>query len=121
MNGNSSHRRIARWGICVLLPALITATCIGTPEEFQDTGVIVFLNETQLSITDVRVAICDDTAYGINRMGNLLEVPPGRDFRVRVSPGCWDARLGFDNVFVTRSDITVREDEETTVRLTSLE
>jgi hypothetical protein len=54
-------------------------------------------------------------------MGNLIEVPPGRDFRVRVSPGCWDARLGFNEVFVMRTNITVREDDETIIRLSSLQ
>jgi hypothetical protein len=107
--------------VCILLPTLITAACLGTPEEFQDTGVIVFQNETQVSITDVRVAVCSDTAFGTNLMGNLLEVPPGRDFRVRVSPGCWDARLGFNEVIVMRTNITVREDDETIIRLSSLQ
>jgi hypothetical protein len=105
----------------VLVPTIITAACIGTPEEFQNTGVIIFDNQTTVSMTDVRIAVCNDTAFGNNLMGNLIEVPHGRDFRVRLSPGCWDARLEFIQVVVLRNDITVREDDETVVRLTSLQ
>jgi hypothetical protein len=116
---------IARWirpgAVLSVAATLFTAACIGTPEEFQNTGVIVFENSTQASMIDVRVAICSDTSYGENRMGDLLEVPPGREFRVRISPGCYDSRLGFvSGTVVARTGIMVSEDEETTVRITSL-
>jgi len=116
-----TRKPVLPWAVSVLVPTIITAACLGTPEEFQDTGVIIFDNQTTVSMTDVRVAVCNDTAFGDNLMGNLVEVPPGRDFRVRVSPGCWDARLGFVQVVVMRTDITVREDDETVIRLTSLQ
>lgn len=116
-----TRKPVPPWALCVLVPTIITAACIGTPEEFQNTGVIIFDNQTTVSMTDVRIAVCNDTAFGNNLMGNLIEVPHGRDFRVRLSPGCWDARLEFIQVVVLRNDITVREDDETVVRLTSLQ
>jgi hypothetical protein len=114
-------RFLPRASICLLVSALVTAACIGTPEEFQNTGVMIFLHQTPASITDVRIAVCSDTAYGDNLMGDLIEVPPGREFRVRASPGCYDARLDFAGVLVTRTGINLREDQEITIPITSLQ
>ncbi|MCI0434299.1 MAG: hypothetical protein L0271_11780 [Gemmatimonadetes bacterium] len=122
MASTSSTANLRRpLGRLACVAVFVISACIGTPEEFQDTGVIVFLNQTPVSFIEVRVALCGTLEYGNNQLGNLAEVPPGREFRLRLSPGCFDARIVFFNGGLAAfTGIQVREDEESTVRVTTV-
>jgi hypothetical protein len=116
-------RILARDRVAVAAVALACAMagCLGTPEEFEGTGVINFENRTTSSFVELRVTACGGTNYGENRMAGLEEIPPGREFRLRISPGCYDARINFANgAVVERAGIRVAEDQTTTVRIETL-
>jgi len=116
----SRHRSRRAGRVFVAAFSLCAAACIGTPEEFQNTGVIQFNNETAVGFIDVRVAVCGTASFGENRMTGIAETPPGREFRLRISPGCWDALIGFFGGAVPFQNIQVRENQTTTVRVDRL-
>ncbi len=100
---------------------LACAACFGTPAEFQNMGVVVFRNETTVPVVDIRVSTCGGQDFGDNRLGAIPDVSPGEEFRLRLSPGCFDARVGFPGGGTLRySSLQVRADETITVRIDTL-
>ena len=60
----------------------------------EPTGAIEVANSSSNTIHHVAISDCDASTYGLNRLPDGAEIPPGRSYRFTVSAGCWDVDAG---------------------------
>jgi hypothetical protein len=58
------------------------------------TGTIEFVNQTSNAFDVVLISECDVGSYGLNRLPDSTEIPPGKSYQFTVSTGCWDVAAG---------------------------
>ena len=58
------------------------------------TGTIEFVNNTSYAFDAVLISECDVGSYGLNRLPDSTEIPPGKSYQFTVSTGCWDVGAG---------------------------
>jgi hypothetical protein len=58
------------------------------------TGTIEFVNNTSSAFDAVLISECDVGSYGLNRLPDSTEIPPGKSYQFTVSTGCWDVGAG---------------------------
>ena len=58
------------------------------------TGTIEFVNQTSNAFDVVLISECDVGSYGLNRLPDSTEIPPGKSYQFTVSTGCWDVGAG---------------------------
>ena len=58
------------------------------------TGTIEFVNRTSYPFDVVLISECDVGSYGLNRLPDSVEIPPGESYQFTVSTGCWDVAAG---------------------------